>query len=301
MATIVSVIDVGSNAIRMAIAKAKNGSYEVIYKRREPIRLGADVFSNGEISHSLLQKTIEAFKIFKKLSEKYNSSKIIAIGTSALRNAKNQKEVLTQIFDKSGIDIDVITGSRESELVYKAINHSINLKDSRSLLIDIGGGSVELVAVDKDKIIANQSFPLGTVRLINQLKLNKKDYYDQLHSLERYMTEAMNFIKKQDMRFDFAVGIGGNMERMSRVNAKLTKLKNPKKVPLTDIKSMYDILSSCAVGKRMKLFDLKSDQADVIIPAIVVTIYLMQTANTEFLYVPGVGIKDSLFLEEFKK
>jgi len=297
----VTVIDTGSNAIRLAIAKDKGDDFELLYKHREPIRLGTDVFSQGRISDELLAHTVTAFKRFKKIAEEYKSDgNIKAIATSAMRDAKNQKDVVKAIFEGSGIQLDVISGDRESELVFKAIRHQMDLKKDNALLIDIGGGSVELVAVQKGEIIKGKSFPLGTVRLLSALKDDPVAYQAPIKAIEGKLTEAIQFIRDLKMDFNFSVGIGGNIERMGKVNTVITGKTNPKLVSLPELIKMYDTLTPYSLGKRMKEYDLKSDQADVIVPAIALCIHFMQFAFAQDLHIPCVGIKDGLILEELK-
>jgi exopolyphosphatase/guanosine-5'-triphosphate,3'-diphosphate pyrophosphatase len=297
----ITVIDTGSNAIRMAVARPKGNSFDVVYKLREPIRLGADVFSTGKVSAELLEQTVAAFKKFKKLAAENESTTIRAIATSAMRDAKNQKEVVKAIYEATGIQLEVISGDRESELVFKAICHQMDLKKDNALLIDIGGGSVELVAVQKGQIVKGKSFPIGTVRLLSTLKENSEEYNNQIKSLQSKVIDALHYISDLKMNFNFCVGIGGNIERMSKVNPLLTDKADPQVLHLNDLIKMYDVLSPCSVQKRMKMFDLKPDQADVIIPAIVMCIYFMQTAVSLDLHVPGVGIKDGVILEELER
>jgi exopolyphosphatase/guanosine-5'-triphosphate,3'-diphosphate pyrophosphatase len=294
----VAVIDTGSNAIRLAIAKDKGNDFEVLFKHREPIRLGADVFNDGKISTPLLNETIVAFKKFKKIADEHKCNVIKAIATSAMRDAKNQKEVLKRIAEESGIMLEVISGDRESELVFKAIRHEIDLKKDNALLIDIGGGSVELVAVHKGDVLKGKSFPLGTVRLLSTMRNNIDAYYDQIKSLQPLLKDALSYIRDLKMNFDFCVGIGGNIERMGKVNCLIADTENPKQLQLQDLIKMYDVLMPFSLGKRMKMFDLKADQADVIMPAIVLCIYFLQTAFCQELRIPGVGIKDGVILEE---
>jgi exopolyphosphatase / guanosine-5'-triphosphate,3'-diphosphate pyrophosphatase len=296
----VAVIDTGSNAIRLAIAKDKGNDFEVLFKHREPIRLGADVFSDGKISTPLLNETILAFKRFKKIADEHKCDVIKAIATSAMRDAKNQKEVLKRIADESGIVLEVISGDRESELVFKAIRHEMDLKKDNALLIDIGGGSVELVAVHKGDILKGKSFPLGTVRLLSTMKNNVDAYYNQIKSIEPLLKDALSYIRELKIDFDFCVGIGGNIERMGKVNCLIADTEDPSQVQLQDLIKMYDVLMPFSLGKRMKMFDLKSDQADVIMPAIVLCIYFLQTAFCQDLRIPGVGIKDGVILEELR-
>lgn len=296
----VAVIDTGSNAIRLVIAKDKADGFEVLFKHRESIRLGADVFADGKISPSLLNETVTAFKKFKKIADEHKCDVIKAIATSAMRDAKNQKEVVKKIYEESGIQLEVISGDRESELVFKAIRHEMDLKKDNALLIDIGGGSVELIAVQKGEIIKGKSFPLGTVRLLSTLKKEPEAFFDPIKSIEPLIQDALSYIRDFKISFQFCVGIGGNIERMGKVNCLIADTEDVKEVHLQELINMYDVLAPFSLGKRMKMFDLKADQADVIMPAIVLCIYFLQTAFCQDLKIPGVGIKDGVILEELK-
>ena len=296
----VAVIDAGSNAIRMVVAKDKSNGFEVLFKHRESIRLGTDVFNDGKISTSLLNETALAFKKFKKIADEHKCDVIKAIATSAMRDAKNQKDVIKKIYEDSGIQLEVISGDRESELVFKAIRHEMDLKKDNALLIDIGGGSVELIAVQKGDIIRGKSFPLGTVRLLSSLKKEPDAFLDPIKSIEPLIQDALSYIRDFKLNFQFCVGIGGNIERMGKVNCLIADTEDVKEVHLQELINMYDVLAPFSLGKRMKMFDLKADQADVIMPAIVLCIYFLQTAFCQDLKIPGIGIKDGVILEELK-
>lgn len=296
----ITVIDAGSNAIRLAIAQTRGKTFKIVYKLREPIRLGADVFSNGRLSPRIILQTIRAFKKFKRLSKHFESDSICAIATSAMRDARNQKQVVEKLRLSTGIRLDVISGRRESELVFKAINHEMDITEGRSLLIDIGGGSVELVAVRNGRKIRGKSFPLGTVRLLKQLKTNPNSYHQHIRTLEPLLKSAARFIQSFPGQFSYCVGIGGNIERMERVNALIGRKRKDGKITQNDLLRMYDLLAPYTVSQRKRFFGLKSDQADVIIPAIVLCIYFMQFSNTKDLYVSNVGIKEGVILEELE-
>ena len=110
----------------------------------------------------------------------------------------------------------------------------------------------------------------------------------------------MSYIRDFKLNFQFCVGVGGNIERMGKVNCLIADTEDDKKVQLQELINMYDVLTPFSLGKRMKMFDLKADQADVIMPAIVLCIYFLQTAFSKDLRIPGVGIKDGVILEELK-
>ena len=204
--------------------------------------------------------------------------------------------MLHRLADETGIRLKVISGARESELVFKAINHEMDLRRGKSLLIDIGGGSVELVSARNGRKLRGKSFPLGTVRLLKRLRFNPDTYHNQIKTLEPLLKPALRFIESEPGIFSYCVGVGGNIERMGRVNAMISgKPKDTEKVSLNDLLRMYDLIAPCSLEKRRRLFQLKPT-ADVIVPAIVLCIYFMQSSNTRDVYSRSF-IKDGLTLK----
>ena len=211
-----AAIDIGSNAIRMVVAEHSPQGLILLKKFRFPIRLGADVFEKGQISAKNLKLSARTFKKFKELTVKYKVTKLQAVGTSALREAKNQKAFVELIRRKSNIRIDVIDGVEEARLIHLAVKREVNLENAQALLIDIGGGSVELTFSDDSLMTATQSFPFGTVRTLDLMKRKKLNEAQLSTVMGEYMEPLSHFLHSQTPghSLDFAVGTGGNLETL---------------------------------------------------------------------------------------
>ena len=168
-----AAIDIGSNAIRVLIANIitqKNGNVN-FYKNalvRVPIRLGEDTFNIGKISRANIKRIIKAMKAFKLIMKVHGVFDFNAYATSALREAKNGSFITMIVKDKTGIEIEIINGKKEAELIssidfFKRLN-----KNKNFLFVDVGGGSTELAILQNGKRIVAKSFKIGTVRLLNK-------------------------------------------------------------------------------------------------------------------------------------
>jgi exopolyphosphatase/guanosine-5'-triphosphate,3'-diphosphate pyrophosphatase len=293
----IAAIDIGSNAIRLVIAINEGPlSLRLVKKIREPVRLGHDVFLDGIISEKTMHKAVLAFEKFNVSLKKWGVARVRAIGTSALREAKNQNEFIEKIKFETGIQIRVIDGVEEAHLVHTAVKKEVDLSKGSSTLIDIGGGSVELTFTENGTPMASKSFPLGTVRLLEILTKKKQGEFELQTTINESLDSIKHFIQANNTsaKINFAVGTGGNLECLGRLRMQILK-KTPKTF-LTDIdlEQIIDQLSKYSVEERIKKLDLKEDRADVILPAALVLQTILKQLGTQKILIPFVGLRDGI-------
>ncbi len=287
-----SSIDIGSNAIRQLIVEIQpNGAWKILKKHREPLRLGSDVFALGAIQPATLQKLILAFKRMARNNRKYRVDRYLAFATSALRDAENKKPVLSAILKQTKIKISIITGKKEADLIRQAVQHSLGLQPQNALLIDIGGGSIELTHLQNKKIHYAQSFKWGMVRTITQAQ------QQNCTSTSIVAKNIKNYSKKLPRGpFDLAIGTGGNLDAMAKL--KLSFLKKGPNTLLTyvELNTIYHAIIATDAHLRAKKFNLNPDRIDVIIPALFLTLTLMKKYKIKKLKIPGTGLKEGAIL-----
>lgn len=287
-----SSIDIGSNAIRQVIVEVQpDKNWVVLKKHREPIRLGTDVFSKKIITEPTQVRLIAAFRRMSKLNKKLKVDKCLAFATSAFRDARNRKLILSAIYRETQVKIQVISGQKEAELIRQAVQKTIRLTNENCLLIDIGGGSVELTHLFKNKIYYSKSFKWGMVRTLSEAQKLKV-------TPQKVLTLK---IKKQratmpNSNFNLAIGTGGNMDALARL--KLCILKNGPNtfVTYTELKKMYDVFLKTPQTQRGRKFNLRPDRIDVIEPAMFLTLSLMKQYQITKLKIPGTGLKEGAIL-----
>jgi len=269
-------IDIGTNAMRLLIQK---GTKRICFLRI-PIRLGADVFSNGLIGPATASNFLKAMLAFKYLIEINQVSKTMICGTSALREAKNGFRITQWIKEKTGLQIEIISGQKEAELLYEThiADHLSSKKDY--LYIDIGGGSTEVTLFSGHKPKMSASFQIGTIRL-----LKKKVLKTQWFELENFITKVLSESKKDLI----AIGTGGNMQKLVELADDSEKTISFKKLEILAKK-----LKKLSVKQRIQKFNLKTDRADVIVPASEILLFILKLAKIKKLIAPDVGLVDGM-------
>ncbi len=296
MKQILSAIDVGSNAIRMMIAEHRDGRIIELKKFRSPVRIGHDVFKDGYISEKTIESVLDTFKQFAHLNRKYNVILGRSVATSATREAKNGHHLVKAILEKSHIKVEIIDGIEEAQLIFQAVEHQVDLKNKNALLIDIGGGSVEVTLSQNAKLKTTKSFPMGTVRILDQMKKRNLDEKSIKILIGDLMPPLANYVEKNisGLNIAFAVGTGGNLECMARLKMDLLNKTPNNYITLKELVEISEKLLKINQQTRIEKLGMRPDRADVIIPAILVVKTIMRQAGTEKIHIPCVGLRDGL-------
>ena len=280
-----AAIDIGSNAVRLLISEVsvdvnKKASFNEISLVRVPLRLGFDVFETGEISAHKSELLLYTMKAFINLLHAYEVKYVKACATSAMREASNTSEIIDMVKKETGIEIEVISGSDEASFIYE--NHvAENLdKEHSYLYIDVGGGSTELTFLSNSKLIFKDSFDIGTIRLLKNKV--KDEAWDEMKD------NIKNKIKGH--KEVIAIGSGGNINKVYS----LSKRKDTKPLPLELLRDFYKELSNVSLEDRIRIYKMREDRADVIVPALLIYVNIMRWAGASEIYVPKIGLADGL-------
>lgn len=284
-------IDIGTNAVRLFFSNVfERNSVAVSEKAsliRIPVRLGEDVFELGRISDDRAEKLIKTMKAFKLLIDVYKPVDYIACATAAMREAKNGDEIVKRILEETGIDIKIIDGIEEANIVCTTNNLQISSKYKLTMYVDVGGGSTEISLLKNHTLIDSNSFKIGTIRLLTEKV--KDSEWDRLKSwLKNY---------KSDFGKIFCVGSGGNINKL----AKLYSTQTDNSLSYGDLIQARDHLSNFTLTERIETMGLRPDRADVIIPATKVFLTIMKITDCHFVHVPRIGLTDGLIYTVYNK
>ncbi|HQB19294.1 MAG: hypothetical protein ACOXZH_00295 [Bacteroidales bacterium] len=283
--TTLGAIDIGSNAIRLLVKNVEDYTTHKEFKKvafiRVPIRLGEDVFSHGEISKEKQEDLSLALEGFSLLMKVYNVSKYRACATSAMREAKNGKKIVDNIKKRCGINIEIISGMDEGELLYEVgeVNKYFSNKDSY-IYVDVGGGSTEIIVYNNLQKAESKSFQLGTVRMLN---------------VATSMNEVAEFIQylqkiKTKYRPVGIIGSGGNINKVHKMLGK----REGECLSDKEITELYNTLKGVSVEERIEQFKLNPNRADVVVPALEIFSTICKTANIKKIVVPRIGLSDGI-------
>ncbi len=293
----IASIDLGSNALRASIAIKIPDGLQVVRNLRVPLRLGEDVFASGKISEEKMTLTEEAFISLLHIFTEYNVTDARAMATSAMRDSSNGAELSERILHSTGIHIETISGTEEAKMIFSAVRGQLPMKNKRALLMDIGGGSTELIIVKDEKIVAVRSFKVGTVRLLrykNQEELELK--------IRLQVQKMMMFIQKHmgKKKPDLFIGTGGNLRRIGKIRKKTLGQPTSLMASYKEIFHMEQSIFSMSYVDRIRRLELDQNRADVILPAIMLTKIIMQQLKLEKIHLPKVGLKEGIMLSMLK-
>ncbi|WP_234737083.1 Ppx/GppA phosphatase family protein [Tellurirhabdus bombi] len=277
-----AAIDIGSNAARLQISTVLHVDDVISFKRVEyvrfPLRLGHDVFTFGKLTPESEARTTKLMEVYRLLMELHEVEDYMACATSAMRESQNGHEVSARIKQATGIDIHIIDGQKEAEIINNVVVQALD--ERQYLHIDVGGGSTELNVYLNRQKVASKSFKIGSVRL-----LEGKETKGAWQKMESWINE--NVDKSQKI---MAVGTGGNINKIFNL---VTKFSD-NTTTLDEIIRMKNYIAGFSLDDRINKLRLNADRADVIIPASDIYISVMQWAGAANIIVPDLGLRDGI-------
>lgn len=277
-------IDIGTNAARLLIGEVMKSNDSQIVKKisyvRIPLRLGMDVFEDGVISAKKARAFKKSIMAFKLIAEVFNVVELRACATSAMREAKNGLEIQEMIFKETGVQIEIIDGDEEADIIFASfllLDFDLN---KPFVVIDVGGGSTEISIFSQGEKMSSKSFQVGTIRM-----LKKKVAEDIWPQINEWLAAT---IKENT---DYTVfGTGGNINNMHKLLGK----KGSETIPYSELKALSTDLRSLTLSKRIAKYQLKSDRADVIVPASRIFLRILKQLKSTELSVPKIGLSDGM-------
>ena len=279
-----AAIDIGSNAIRLLLVNVydneETSSYKKVSLVRVPLRLGKDVFTTKRISDEKAIDFERAMVAFEQLMKVHQVYKYRACATSAMRDAENGVELVYAIKEKTGINIEIISGEEEAKIIRSTHIEQRLEKNHNFLYVDVGGGSTEISLYQKGELQHSRSFDIGTIRLLENMVSDES--WQEMQSWLQEITKNQSGLE--------IIGSGGNINRIY----KLLDKTDWQVIRYSELQDIYSKLSKLTVEERMMKFKLHPDRADVIVPAALLFERIMNWAQSDEIQVPKLGLSDGI-------
>ena len=297
-------IDIGSNASRLLVVDADDA--ETVRKQvslRRPVRLGHRVFLTGQLDPAKIDQCIEALREFKQELATRDLAAVRAVVTASARDAVNSAELIRRAEKEAGIALESISGTEEARLVKLAVESRLRLGGYRSLLVDLGGGSLELSEVHHDEVRFSSSLEIGTVRLLESFLTPDGPVTPREEKLlNDYVDRMLAPVEDQfrRRRYDVVAGTGGNFDAIARlcpVPGAPAATADPPTIHVPTARALLERMKKLTPTERQAAYDLREDRADVIVPALYVVVRCADLARTEEIVAPGVGLKEGITVE----
>ena len=294
----VGAVDVGSNAIRFLIVEFSSpDKFKVIDSERLKARLGHDVFLTGRLTQHAMDAALTALTSFRDLLKRRDVFHHRAVTTSAVRESKNGDAFLNRVKRETGLRLEVIAGSEEARLVYLAAKSRVLLDQQDWIIVDLGGGSVEVSRVNSDGILWSESHTMGSVRLLEELSDSGTEPGRFRRLLEEYISILRIPVTSGMRPPSGMIATGGSIEQLARLAGAVPDGRGLSRISINALRGVIELLTRHSYHQRIEQFGLREDQADVILPAAMVYERIAALTEIEEITVPYVGVKEGIVLD----
>lgn len=304
----IGTIDIGTNSMRLLVAIYENGKIINRKKYVNTTRIGQDVDDKGYISKEAIDRNIQALKEFKAICDEEGCKYIYCMGTSALRDSKNSSEFIELAKKEINIDVEVITGQRESNLGFLGVLEGVeDNNDEEILVIDIGGGSTEFIVGDRQGVKFCKSENIGALRLTEKFLKTELVSDDELESTIKFINETIentiNTIKEKNIKK--LVGIGGTITSVSAINQTLEVYSMEKvhnsKICKKEVDEILQMLKNMTLKDKKTLNGLQPKRADIITAGVVILNIIMEKLELNQIIVSEYDNLEGLMCQMAKK
>lgn len=214
----IAIVDMGTNTFHLLVAE-KVLPPKIIFRYRVPVKIGQGGINDGSITPDAFDRAIKTLKDFKATTDKLKVETVLAFATSAIRNANNGGALVDQILETTGIEINIIDGEEEASLIYNGVKSALDLGEEKSLIVDVGGGSVEFIIANKNEVAWKGSFEVGGQRLLERFQKHDPIAPEEVASMNSYLTKVLNplFTELDKHKPAVLVGVSGTFDTLSEI------------------------------------------------------------------------------------
>jgi exopolyphosphatase/guanosine-5'-triphosphate,3'-diphosphate pyrophosphatase len=301
----IAAIDIGSNSIHMVVARIDaDGHFTILDRAKEMVRLGKGTLTTRALSREAIQTGLQTLATFKRLAESVQVDRLLAVATSAVREAKNGGEFIKQIGRGLGIHVDVITGREEARLIHLAVSNALDIATESVLLADIGGGSVEFVLAERGTVKVQDSLKLGVLRLAERFFTGDRPRREEVEALEDYLGRQLSSLCKRARALEpqRLIGTSGTILNLVAVATRLGDSASPERLNARilrykDVARLRQMLVRSDREERQQLEGLDRRRAETIVPGAILVDYLMRTLEIPELTACEWALREGVILD----
>jgi len=301
------MLDLGTNTFNLLIVDAIDNKFSTVFKHKIPVKLGAGGINNNFIDLKTFNRGVSSFVELYKYIENNNCDIISAIATSAIRTADNGKLFIEEIYSKTNVNIDLISGEQEAEYIFKGVKNTISFPDENILVIDIGGGSNEFILANGNNIILKRSFKLGMARLLDLFKPEDRISENTINKINNFLEAELsqcinNCLNKNITKLVGSSGAFNTIASLIFVHKNMGKMKNlSNKLSLDDFYSLYDVLIKSSLIERRNMEGMPIFRAEMIVVAIIFIKFIIEKLNINELYQSRYALKEGVIFDILEK
>lgn len=308
----IAILDLGTNTFNLLIAETNSKKeYQILCNNKLPVKLGKGGIDKKEIRPDAIIRGMNALEKHLQVCAEFKVEKTIAYATSAIRTARNSDQFLKSIREKLGIEVELITGDREAELIYYGVKQAVTLDHEKFLIVDIGGGSNEIIIADAEQIWWKKSYPLGMARIIEKFRPSDPITIEEIEFISNYLEERMSDLFEEFKRHKITtlIGASGSFETFtamiredeSRTETETATFPEATEIDLTDFENLYQRLINSTLKERKQMKGLESHRLEMIVPASLLVKFLMSKLKLQRIIQSNFALKEGVLYELLNK
>jgi exopolyphosphatase / guanosine-5'-triphosphate,3'-diphosphate pyrophosphatase len=306
---ILAAIDLGTNSFHIILVRVKpDGSFESLGREKESVRLGSGAGITEVITPEAIERGLACLLRFKQIAD-LHGAEIRAVATSAIREAKNKEDFLKKVDEELGIHIEVVSGYEEARLIYYGILQGLPIFDKRIMMVDIGGGSTEILIGEKGEILFAQSLKMGAIRLTDKFFNGDPDNPSDIMQCKMYVQSMLTPLKKSIESFppELVVGSSGTIQSIAQMalagkNEEIPRMLNNHTLTQWDVKKVRAVLDSAdTLKKRTKIPGLESKRADIIVAGSIILEEIFNRFSVKEMKISDYALREGVIYDTIKK
>ena len=291
-----AIIDIGTNTFHLVIAERSLKGLSLIVKKTLPVKLGEDSFPEGNIKPAAYNRAINAFDDFRKTLDEYKVSNITAVATESLRKAGDRAKFIKEIKEKFSINIVVISGETEAELICLSVIKLLNISQ-RALVMDIGGGSTEFIIAGPEGMYWKNSYPLGSTILKNHFHKTDPINNDSINNLREYIDKQLSSMYDRVIEFkpELIIGTSGSFETICDImyedRGDYWSLKS---LDINEFRKIYDLIIRSKDSERLKIKGITPFRSPLMPVAMIQIQRILEKTGIKRLALAQTALKEGL-------
>jgi exopolyphosphatase/guanosine-5'-triphosphate,3'-diphosphate pyrophosphatase len=300
---ITAILDFGTNTFNLLIAERKERGFSILLSSKQPVKLGRGGIQVNRITPDAKERGFVAIHNHMEVIRNYEVDEIRAFATSAIRNAANGEEFIEEVYRRFGFRTRIIPGDREAELIYKGVRQAVKLGEENSMILDIGGGSIEFIICNKQGIVWKKSFELGMARLLELFSLSDPITSEEVRALENYfrleLAPLREVVRKERPRT--LIGASGSFDTFQAI-IRLRKGMDSdqffgREISLKDYTKLHKILVRSTREERAAMPGMEPVRVEMIVAATIFVSFVIRDCNISHLHHSEFALKEGVISE----
>ncbi len=297
----IAIIDLGTNTFNLLIAEVKNDkTYTILSETKYPAKLGKGGINNKTITPEAFERGFKALETHLETISQFNVDQITCFATSAIRSASNGKTFVSQVKEKYNLNINVIQGNKEAELIYDGVKQVVPIGKENILIMDIGGGSTEFIIANKNEVVWKHSFNIGAARMLDLIQPSEPIKAEEIHKLEEYISNELELLFAEIKKHKIVrlVGSSGSFDTIAAMIAveehphlDLTKTTSYK-IEKNLFERLHQKYLNSTIEERLKMKKMESHRAEMIVLASSFIKFTIEKLNIQEVFQCNYALKE---------